>query len=78
MTLHELIKQASSEAPEGGWSITHTNFNYNHFANLVLLEACKVINETPITGAYTSFDKIVAETQRADCFKAVRKLIIQK
>jgi hypothetical protein len=48
-----------------------------HYTNLVLQEACRLIKETPITSAYTSFDAVVAETQRADCFKAVYNLIIE-
>jgi hypothetical protein len=48
-----------------------------HYTNLVLQEACWHIKQTPITEAYTSFDAIVAETQRADCFKSVYNLIIE-
>jgi hypothetical protein len=43
----------------------------------VLTEACRLIKETPTTSAYTSFDKAVAETQRADCFRQVYNLIVE-
>jgi hypothetical protein len=46
-----------------------------HYTNLVLLEAARVVKETPITAAFTSFDAAVAETQRADCFKQIYNLI---
>lgn len=48
-----------------------------HYTNLVLLEACRLIKETKITGAYTSFDEQVAITQRADCFRSVYNLIVK-
>ena len=48
-----------------------------HYTNLVLQEACRLIKETPTTSAYTSFDQVVAETQRADCFKAVYDQIVK-
>jgi hypothetical protein len=47
------------------------------YTNLVLLEACRIIKETPITGAYTTFDAGVAETQRAECFKQVYNQIVE-
>jgi hypothetical protein len=43
----------------------------------VLTEACWLIKQTPTTSAFTTFDVAVAETQRADCFKAVYNLIIE-
>jgi hypothetical protein len=48
-----------------------------HYTNLVLLEACKLIKDTPTTAAFTSFDQAVAETQRADCFKSVYNTITE-
>jgi len=48
-----------------------------HYTNLVLTEACRLIKDTPITGAFTTFDQAVAETQRADCFKQVYNLICE-
>ena len=45
------------------------------YTNLVLLEACRLIKETPTTAAFTTFDQAVAETQRADCFRQVYNLI---
>ena len=41
------------------------------YTNLVLLEACRLVKETPTTSAYTTFDEGVAITQRADCFKQI-------
>jgi hypothetical protein len=48
-----------------------------HYTNLVLLEACRLIKDTPTTAAFTTFDLAVAETQRADCFKAVYNTITE-
>ena len=48
-----------------------------HYTNLILLEACKLIKDTPTTAAFTTFDQAVAETQRADCFKAVYNQIVR-
>jgi hypothetical protein len=48
-----------------------------HYTNLVLQEACRLIKDTPTTSAFTSFDKAVAETQRADCFKQVYNQIVK-
>lgn len=48
-----------------------------HYTNLVLTEACRLIKDTPITGAYTSFDAEVAKTQRADCFHQVYNQIVR-
>jgi hypothetical protein len=48
-----------------------------HYTNLVLQEACRLIKETPITGAYTSFDANVAITQRAECFRQVYNQIVK-
>ena len=68
MNIQELISQATNK--DGSIDILH-------YTNLVLTEACWLIKQTPTTSAYTSFDAVVAETQRADCFKAVYNLIIE-
>ena len=47
------------------------------YTNLVLLEACRLIKETPTTAAFTTFDVAVAETQRADCFQQVYNQIVK-
>jgi hypothetical protein len=51
------------------------NIDINHYTNLVLLEACRLVKETPITAAYTTFDEQVAITQRADCFHQIYNTI---
>ena len=53
------------------------NIDINHYTNLVLTEACRLIKETPITGAYTTFDEQVATTQRAECFKRVYDQVVR-
>jgi hypothetical protein len=53
------------------------NLDINHYTNLVLQEACRLIKDTPITGAYTTFDEQVAITQRADCFHQVYNEIVK-
>ena len=68
MNLNQLIEQATT--PTG-------RLDLRHYTNLVLTEACRLIKETPITGAFTSFDAAVAETQRADCFKSVYNEIVE-
>jgi hypothetical protein len=68
MNIQELINQATNK--DGTVDILH-------YTNLVLTEACWLIKQTPITGAFTTFDAAVAETQRADCFKAVYNLIVE-
>lgn len=67
MNLEQLIKSATVEG----------RLDLRHYTNLVLTEACRLIKETPTTSAYTSFDKAVAETQRADCFRQVYNLIVE-
>jgi hypothetical protein len=47
------------------------------YTNLILLEACRLIKDTPTTAAFTTFDQAVAETQRADCFKQVYNQIVR-
>jgi len=68
MNIEQLLIQATHQ--EGEIDIVH-------YTNLVLLEACRLIKDTPTTAAFTSFDAAVAETQRADCFKAVYNLITE-
>ena len=66
MNIEQLLEQSQKAKGE---------IDILHYTNLVLLEACRLIKETPITGAYTTFDQAVAETQRADCFKQIYNLI---
>jgi hypothetical protein len=68
MNIQDLIKQATTK---------NGTVNIVHYTNLVLTEACWHIKQTPVTSAYTTFDKQVAITQRADCFKSVYNLIIE-
>ena len=68
MNIQDLINQATNK--DGSIDILH-------YTNLVLTEACWLIKQTPTTSAFTTFDVAVAETQRADCFKAVYNLIIE-
>ena len=68
MNIEQLLK-ASTNA-EG-------NIDINHYTNLVLTEACRLVKDTPITCAYTTFDEQVAITQRADCFKQVYDQIVR-
>jgi hypothetical protein len=68
MNIEQLLLQATRQEGE---------IDILHYTNLVLQEACRLIKETPTTSAYTSFDQVVAETQRADCFKAVYNTIIE-
>ena len=66
MNIDNLLQQAIRQEGE---------IDILHYTNLVLLEACRLIKETPTTSAFTSFDQAVAETQRADCFRQVYNLI---
>jgi len=68
MNLKALVTQATT--PSG-------RLDLEHYTNLVLLEACRLIKETPTTSAFTTFDVAVAETQRADCFRQVYDQITQ-
>lgn len=68
MNIDQLLKAASHKSGE---------IDILHYTNLVLTEACRLIKDTPTTSAYTSFDLAVAETQRADCFKAVYNQIVE-
>ena len=65
--LENLIKQASVEG----------RLDLTHYTNLILLEAARAVKDTKITGAYTTFDAGVAETQRAECFRSVYNLIVK-
>jgi hypothetical protein len=57
---------------------THNNkVDVKLYTNLVLLEAARLIKDTPITSAYTTFDENVAKSQRAACFKQVYNLITE-
>ncbi len=68
MNIENLLQQAIRQEGE---------IDILHYTNLVLQEACRLIKDTPTTSAFTSFDKAVAETQRADCFKAVYNQIVK-
>jgi hypothetical protein len=68
MNIEQLLKQATRKSGE---------IDILHYTNLVLQEACRLIKDTPTTSAYTSFDQVVAETQRADCFRSVYNLIVK-
>ena len=68
MNLQKLLDNATTQ--DG-------HIDINHYTNLVLLEACRLVKETPITGAYTSFDEQVAITQRAECFNRIYNLIVE-
>ena len=68
MNLEKLLQDATTK--DG-------NIDINHYTNLVLLEACRLVKETPITCAYTTFDEQVAITQRADCFRQIYNIITE-
>lgn len=68
MNIEQLLKAATNDSG---------NIDIQHYTNLVLLEACRLIKETPITAAYTTFDEQVAITQRADCFQQVYNQIVK-
>lgn len=68
MNIKQLVTQATTDTGR---------LDLQHYTNLVLLEACRLIKETPTTAAFTTFDVAVAETQRADCFKQVYNKITQ-
>ena len=66
MNIKQLVTDATTQTGR---------LDLQQYTNLVLLEACRLIKETPTTSAFTSFDAAVAETQRADCFRQVYNLI---
>ena len=66
MNIKQLVTDATTQTGR---------LDLQQYTNLVLLEACRLIKETPTTSAFTSFDVAVAETQRADCFRQVYNLI---
>ena len=68
MNIQQLLNQATNDSG---------NIDIQHYTNLVLLEACRLVKETPVTGAYTSFDEQVAITQRADCFNQIYNKIVE-
>jgi hypothetical protein len=68
MNIRNLIEQATTQTGR---------LDLQHYTNLVLTEACRLIKETPTTAAFTTFDAAVAETQRADCFRSVYNLIVE-
>jgi len=68
MNIQQLLLEATRQEGE---------IDILHYTNLVLQEACRLIKDTPITGAYTTFDAEVAKTQRADCFRQVYDQIVR-
>jgi hypothetical protein len=68
MNIKQLVTQATTDTGR---------LDLQHYTNLVLLEACRLIKETPITGAFTTFDQAVAQSQRAECFQQVYNQITQ-
>jgi hypothetical protein len=68
MNIEDLLKQSQKTAGE---------IDILQYTNLILLEACRLIKDTPTTSAFTTFDQAVAETQRADCFKEVYNQIVR-
>lgn len=68
MNIERLLQQARYK---------NGTIDLQHYTNLVLLEACRLVKETPTTSAYTTFDEQVAITQRADCFNSIYNLIVQ-
>jgi hypothetical protein len=68
MNIEDLLKQSQKTAGE---------IDILQYTNLILLEACRLIKDTPTTSAFTTFDQAVAETQRADCFKSVYNQIVK-
>jgi hypothetical protein len=68
MNIEDLLQQSQKTAGE---------IDIVQYTNLILLEACRLIKDTPTTAAFTTFDQAVAETQRADCFQSVYNLIIE-
>ena len=68
MNIELLLQQSQKTAGE---------IDIVQYTNLILLEACRLIKDTPTTAAFTTFDQAVAETQRADCFRSVYNLIVE-
>ena len=68
MNIKQLVTQATTRTGR---------LDLEQYTNLVLLEACRLIKETPITGAYTTFDVGVAQSQRAECFQQVYNQIVK-
>ena len=68
MNIEQLLKASTTQ--DG-------NIDINHYTNLVLTEACRLVKDTPITGAYTTFDEQVAITQRAECFQQIYNQIVK-
>ena len=68
MNIEQLLQQAIRKEGE---------IDILHYTNLVLQEACRLIEDTPTTSAFTTFDQAVAETQRADCFRQVYNQIVK-
>jgi hypothetical protein len=67
MNIRKLVEQATVEG----------RLDLQHYTNLVLLEACRLIKEAPTTSAYTTFDLGVAQHQKTICFEQVYNLIVE-
>jgi hypothetical protein len=68
MNIDNLLQQATRQSG---------NIDILHYTNLVLQEACRLIKDTKITGAFTTFDAEVAKAQRAECFQQVYNQIVE-
>lgn len=68
MNIEQLLKASTNKSG---------NIDIQHYTNLVLTEACRLVKDTPITGAYTTFDAEVAKTQRAECFQQIYNQIVK-
>lgn len=68
MNIDNLLHQATTK--DG-------NIDIVHYTNLILTEACRLIKDTKITCAFTTFDLEVAKAQRAECFQQVYNQIVE-
>ncbi len=68
MNLKQLVEEATTSSGR---------LDLQHYTNLVLLEACRLIKEAPTTSAYTTFDLGVAQHQKTICFEQVYNLIVE-
>ena len=68
MNIEQLLKASTNSSG---------NSDIQHDTNLVLTEACRLVKDTPISGAYTTFDEQVAITQRAECFQQIYNQIVK-
>jgi len=70
MNIKQLVTEATTDTGR---------LSLEHYTNLVLLEACRLIKETPITEAATNVNALVllAAAQRAECFQQVYNQIVK-